>query len=619
MAVNIEWVKELRPKSIVPDDRNRFLTRTPSIQKAAEWGMEKHKGHKRLNGDPYFETHCVWVAGLLDQLVHEEAYTIAGLLHDSVEDRNGTLDEIRQLFPGMLGEKVAFLVDGVTKLGSPPDGQSRELVALRKLAKFRDPGVFLVKLADKTHNLLTLEYMPEAKRQKKAVEAIRAYGKLAGILNCYEWRRWIEDLAFPYADPDAFTYVRKFIDNDPRLQIDFINDRLFNLGKIMEEIGLDGRINVIVNGYWQTWQKLRRLALSQKSSLDDFASINDLISFRMVIQSDQIEPCYQLFGKANRYLGHTLDPNNIDDYLACPQNGYRALQSTAWLNNLGAIEVAITTEKMEGENMWGLVYAMQHGSQVGNYQPLVILTPSGGIRFVPEGSSVLDAVASIQNDFLMDKISQVKVNGVISQLSEKVNAGDIVEVITGKERFIPNSQWLSISNPWTARILRNVLAKKELKQHAENGKIKVKECLKKKGVLSLDDIIFLESDRMDQLLEETGCTNPEDLYTAIGGGIVTLPDFESALEKAGISKRNFNWTTISLIGSNQDNHPGTLVKLLNLVSRHQGNILRAVNNTLPNGDFLVHLVIMNLSRQDEIELLEEFQTGPIDIKFFEIA
>ena len=617
--VSIDWIKELRPKTIGVFDDNQFIKRTPAIEQAFEWGKELHAGHKRLSGEPYFETHCVWVAGLLDSLIQDETYTIAGLLHDSVEDRQGSLDEIRRRFPGKLGEDVAFIVDGVTKLGSPPEGQSREMEALRKLAKFRDPGVFLVKLADKTHNLLTLQYMAEIKRQIKAVEAIRAYGKLAGILNCYEWRRWVEDLAFPYADPDTFNFVRKNIDNDPRLKIDFINENLYQLGKIMESCGIDGRINIVVNGYWQTWEKLRRLALARKASLNDFAAINDLISFRMVVKSDQIEPCYQLLARVNQFLGQALDPNNIDDYLASPQNGYRALQATAWWNDIGSIEVAITTEEMEGENMWGVVYAMQHAKDISNYQPLSILTPTGGLRFVPEGSTVLDAVASIQNEFLLDKISQVQVNGHFAQISDRVNAGDVVEVITGKERIKPNTQWLTLCNPTTARILRSVLAVGVLKKHADYGRGKVKESLKKKGILDLDDVSSLEGDKMDQLLEETGCSSVEDLYTAVGGGTVRIVDFESALDKVGISKKNFKWTTISLIGSSQDNHPGTLAKLLQMVSLHKGNIMRAVNNSLPNGDFLVHLVILNLSRQDEIELLEEFQNCSIEINFLEIA
>jgi GTP diphosphokinase / guanosine-3',5'-bis(diphosphate) 3'-diphosphatase len=617
--VTIDWIKELRPRVVREYDASQFVPRTEMICNAYNWGQELHDGHKRLSGEPYFETHCVWVAGFLDTLVQNETYTIAGLLHDSVEDRQGTLESIRNRFPGKLGEDVAHIVDGVTKLGSPPEGQSREIEALRKLVIFRDPGVFLVKLADKTHNMLTLQYMSAEKRQKKATEAIRAYGRLAGTLNCYEWRRWLEDLAFPFADPETFDYVKSHIDSDPRLDVNFINETMYQLGKIMESCGAEGRINIIINGYWQAWQKLRRMALMRKTSLDGFSAINDLISFRMVVKSTQVDACYQLLARVNQYFGSALEQDRFDDYLASPQNGYRALQVTGWWNDLGAIEVAITTEEMEGENLWGVIYAMQHGKDISQYQPLVILTPTGSLRFVPDGSSVLDAVASIQNEFLMDKISIVQVNGRHVQLSDRIQAGDVVEVITGKERIIPSTKWLGYSNPTTARILRAVLATKSLKQQADLGRIGVKACLKKRGVLSLDDILYLEPDKMDQLLEETGCSSPEDLYTAVGGGAVRPSDLESALDKVGIFKKKLQWTSINLIGSSQDNQPGTLAALLKLISKHQGNILRAVNDTLPNGDFSVHMVVLNLSRQDEVDLVDEFQSCPIQIKFFEMV
>jgi GTP diphosphokinase / guanosine-3',5'-bis(diphosphate) 3'-diphosphatase len=181
------------------------------------WGSNLHSGQLRLSGEPYFETHCAWIAEFIDRLVQNEAWTIAALLHDAVEDQDESLGQIQDYFPGLLGKHVAYLVDGVTKMSNPRDGRSRELETLRKIARFRDPGVFLIKLADKSHNIMTLDHMSPQKQHQKASEAIRAYGKLAGILNCYRWRRWLEDMAFPYAEPEAYNFVRGEIDRDPRL------------------------------------------------------------------------------------------------------------------------------------------------------------------------------------------------------------------------------------------------------------------------------------------------------------------------------------------------------------------------------------------------------------------
>ncbi len=178
--VRYELIREIRPRLTSEFQMGPFIPRTPAIAEAYRWGLEIHAGQKRFSGEPYFETHCGWVASFLDHMIGNEAWTIAGLLHDSIEDKGGTLEEIRARFPGPLGEEVAHIVDGVTKLSNPRDGRSRELETLRKIAMFRDPGVFLVKLADKSHNVITLEHMPVGKRAKKAEEAIRAYGKLAG-------------------------------------------------------------------------------------------------------------------------------------------------------------------------------------------------------------------------------------------------------------------------------------------------------------------------------------------------------------------------------------------------------------------------------------------------------
>jgi len=196
-VVEIETINEIRPLLTGDFEVGEFVARTEAIARAWEWGKKVHGNQQRLSGEPYFETHCGWVGSFLDKLVNKEAWTIAGLLHDTIEDQGETLDEIRDLFPGPLGEEVAHIIDGVTKMSNPRDGSTREMETLRKIAMFRDPAVFLVKLADKSHNLMTLKYMPSAKQWQKATEAIRAYGKLAGILNCYRWRRWIEDMAFP--------------------------------------------------------------------------------------------------------------------------------------------------------------------------------------------------------------------------------------------------------------------------------------------------------------------------------------------------------------------------------------------------------------------------------------
>lgn len=616
--VTTHFVRDIRPV-MMEFESLPFTPRTEAIAEAYRWGQELHAGQKRFSGEPYFETHCVWVAGLIDRLIGNEAWTIAALLHDAVEDRGSTLDQIRQRFPGQLGDEVAYIVDGVTKLSAPRDGRTRELETLRKIAMFRDPAVFLVKLADKTHNVLTLGHMPQPKRRAKAMEAIRAYGKLAGILNVYRWRRWLEDMAFPHADPETYNFVRERIDRDPRLQSGFINSMLQELSDTMNRAEVPGRVEVIVNGYWQAWQKLRRMARLRKTSLNSFSALNDLVSFRLVVAQEDASLCYRLLGYVNRYLGQYLDQDRFDDYIALPQNGYRALQVTGWLPNYGAVEVAIATNDMEGENLWGVVYAIKNNQDISHYRPVEILTPTGGARFVPEGSTVLDAVASIQQEFLLDKISAVRVNGVQAQLYDKVHPGDVVEVITSGERMYPTEEWLAYCSPSTARLIQVVLATASLRRQAEEGRQKVHPILAKRGLLNLEDLQVLESDLFDNLLERVGCSSLEDLYVSMGGGAIRQSDLEEALDAVGITCEELHWSTIDLIGARQSNRPGVLAKLAGAVSDAGGNILRSVNDTFPDGRFALRIVVKDLPPEKHTTLREAFAASNVDLMWIEIV
>jgi (p)ppGpp synthase/HD superfamily hydrolase len=286
-----------------------------------------------------------------------------------------------------------------------------------------------------------------------------------------------------------------------------------------------------------------------------------------------------------------LDQNRFDDYIAFPQNGYSALQVTIWLPEFGAIEVAIATEEMEGENTWGVIYALKQGKDISDYRPVEVFTPTGGARFVPEGSSVLDAVASIQQEFLLDKIGGVKVNGNLAMLSDKVKPGDIVEVITSTTRMAPESSWLKIVNPATARMLRSVLAVEDLRRAAEAGKLLLKNVLNERGILALEDVQALYPEKINLLLETTGAANLQDYYSAIGSGAIRIDDMGKNLDSVCLSKTDLNWTTINIKSGSYANRPGVLAKMAGLISDFGGNIVRSVNNTMPDGGFYLRLVV----------------------------
>lgn len=603
--VKINPVSEhVRPSLVESFHIGDFHPRTEQIRRAYEWGQELHKGQIRLSGEPYFDCHCGWVASLVEQLTGNEAWTIAALLHDAIEDQDATITDIINYFPAPLGEEVATIVDGTTKLITSHGGRSKELETLRKIASFRNPGVFIIKLADRTHNMLTLNFMPRNKQAQKAEEAIRAYGRLAGILNCYLWRCWLEDLAFPFYQPETYAYVKNKIDADPRLNTHFLNPMMEKLAGVMEKEGLSGEINVVVNGYWRSWLKLKELARNRLTSLDNFGNVDDLVSFRLVVDTEDDRDCYKLLAGVNRFLGSYLDQTGFNDYIALPQNGYQALQVTGWFENYGKIEVAIASREMEGENMWGIVYNLKNNRPISHYQPVTILTPSGGLRFVEEGATVLDAIASIQADYFLDKVTTVEVNGNMAKLSDRVRPGDVIEVLTGDERLVPSENWLSFANRTTTPLLRSVLVNQELKREADAGRKIIRSIIFDHGITDLEDVQALEPEKMDRLLGLLASPNLDDLYAAVGGGAIGLNDFQEKLQKVRISRAELEWSTIYLEGPPVANQPGVIAHLAGSIWQAGGNILRVVNNTYPSGRFDIRIVTGELSEEQKEHIRE---------------
>jgi GTP diphosphokinase / guanosine-3',5'-bis(diphosphate) 3'-diphosphatase len=291
---------------------------------------------------------------------------------------------------------------------------------------------------------------------------------------------------------------------------------------------------------------------------------------------------------------------------------------TGWFPDRGSVEVAIATEEMEGENLWGVVYALQNGKPITQYRPVQIFTPTGGTRFLPDGSTVLDAVASIQ-DYLLDKINCVEVNDEPRALSDPINPGDVVEVITQGARIVPSQEWLEFCNLSTARLLRSVLVTAALKQTAALGRNRLKPLLVKRGIVDLEDVLIQERVKFENLLSSLAAASLDDLYSALGGGAILMADVEEALEEAGISREILGWTTINIFGPSQTNKPGVLANLAGLVSKYGGNIQRTVNNTFQDGSFTLRWVIKGMDAEKKHDLLQAFLNCEINLTNVEIV
>jgi (p)ppGpp synthase/HD superfamily hydrolase len=338
----------------------------------------------------------------------------------------------------------------------------------------------------------------------------------------------------------------------------------------------------------------------------------------MLVKGTNEVDCYRLLARVNKYFQKNLDQARFDDYIASPQNGYQALQVTAWLPGTGAIEVAIATEEMEGENSWGLVYALNNNKDISRYRPVQIFTSYGGTRFLDEGSTVLDGVAAIK-DFYLDKITKVFVNGEEKHIYDSLDPGDVLEVVSTGPHKIPEPDWLNHCNASTARRLRNVLARVKLKIAGEEGRKKIHPILAKEGILDLNDVASLEPNRLESLLGLLACANLESLYEAIGGGSIFLDEVEGALDATHLTASQLQWTSIQIRGNNNSNQPGGLAYFASLITEAGGNILRTVNTTAKSGDFDVRMVLNGLSDEQKNHLRSLFNESRFPLTEIEIA
>ncbi|MCK9246710.1 MAG: hypothetical protein M0P11_07130, partial [Anaerolineaceae bacterium] len=272
----------------------------------------------------------------------------------------------------------------------------------------------------------------------------------------------------------------------------------------------------------------------------------------------------------------------------------------------------------EGENTWGIIYAINNNKDISRYRPVQILTTYGGTRFLEEGSTVLDGVAAIQ-EYYLDKIHKVLVNGEERHIYDNLNPGDVVEVVSDGPHKKPDPDWLNHCGPTTARLLRNVLARVNLKAASKEGRKKIHPILIKHGILDLNDVASLEPNRLESMLGLLACANLDDLYAAIGGGSIFLEEVENAMGLSGISDSASRWTSIQVYGSNTSNRPGGLAYLAGLITEAGGNILRTVNTTSKNGDFHVRMVLDGLQESQKGYLRKLFSESRFPLVEIEIA
>ncbi len=461
---------------------NDILRKSDLVRNAYDFAKKAHAGQKRKNGEPYFN-HPIAAAEEIVEWGLDEATVAAALLHDTVEDTSFTLQDVRNEF----GEEVAFLVDGVTKIGKVRyRGVEAKVENLRKFILYlsQDIRVILVKLADRLNNMKTLYALPPAKQKRIALETMEIYAPLAYRLGMQKLSGELEDLAFPYLYPQEY----KWIIANVKERFEERERYSKRIQPILEhELKKDGVKIVRMESRAKRYTSLYKKMLRYDMNVD---SIYDLVAMRVMVKS--LEDCYAALGTVHKIWPPV--PHRFKDYIALPKpNGYRSLHTTVFGPENKITEVQIKTEQMheEAENGIAAHFAYQQIKntrdylerstafankkelswiqQLRNWQKnftnteefvqslkidffkdrILTLTPKGEVIDLPVGATPVDFAYQIHTD-VGNHCAGAKVNGKIMPLEHPLKSGDVVEIMTQKNKG-PSEAWLEFVHTGNAR------------------------------------------------------------------------------------------------------------------------------------------------------------------------
>jgi len=507
------------------------------VKKAYDFSLEHHTGQTRASGEPYL-VHPLEVALVLAEMRLDTTAIVAGLLHDSVEDTQVTVDEIKAEF----GEQVAHIVEGVTKISKLEFASREEAQAesVRKmvLAMVDDIRVVLIKLADRLHNMRTLQHLSPERQQKIARETQEIYAPIAHRLGMGKIRGELEDLAFQYVDPIAYKQVKDAIESRRKEGEAFLAEVQKLIEGKLKEAGLQTRVEARIKRFYSIWQKLQR----QHISVDQ---IYDMLALRVITQS--VNDCYAVLGIIHNQWRPV--PGRIKDFIAMPRpNLYKSLHTTVIADNGHSFEVQIRTEEMhkmaeEGiaahwkykdgpvsardeQRLAWLRQVVEWQRDVENaeefYSTLKIdLFPEEVYTFTPKGKIVILPREATPIDFAYNIHTQVgdtcvgaKVNGRIVPLRYKLRSGDIVEILT-QTGHSPSRDWLTYVKSARARQkIKHWLNIHQRERAIEIGR-KLIEKEARKYRVSMKEI---NDEELMRVASEHGLGRPDDLLAAIGYG-----------------------------------------------------------------------------------------------------
>ncbi|WP_457600694.1 RelA/SpoT family protein [Hydrogenivirga sp.] len=538
-------VKELRLGEILEEIEKKYPDEQERVRQAFDYISEKHKDQFRKSGEPYI-VHPLQVAKILADLNMDSTTVVAGLLHDVLEDTDATYEQIRDLF----GEDVAEIVEGVTKIGKIKFRNLREAQAenFRKLilATAKDIRVVIVKLADRLHNMKTLNYLRRDKRVRIAEETLEVYAPIAHRLGIWEIKRSLEDLSFKYLYPREYERVRKFVSHS--LEDLEVYLKKFVIPRVKEELrkaGIEAEITYRPKHLYSVWQKTIRKNISLEE-------VHDLLGVRIIVNT--IQECYVALG-----LIHSLFkpvPGKFKDYISLPKpNLYQSLHTTVIAPKGRMVEFQIRTWDMHLRAEKGIAahWAYKEGREAaqeteifswlrnlveniqGSKNPSEVLdslkrelfseevfvfTPKGDLVVLPVGATPVDFAYHIHTE-VGNHCVGAKVNGRIVPLNYRLQSGDQVEIITSPSRN-PNPDWLKfvVTSRAKNRIKHYIKQVERERLLAEGRKLFERA----RETLNLSQEEFLK-----KLRSKVRFKDEEELFLALGSGKLSLNRLVSLL------------------------------------------------------------------------------------------
>lgn len=526
---------------------------TELIGRAYDKAKLLHAGQLRKSGEPYL-IHPVAVAIILAQLGMDDETLVGGLLHDVVEDTPYTRDELVSDF----GEDVALLVDGVTKLGTLKfdNKEVAQAETLRKmfLAMSKDIRVLIIKLADRLHNMRTIEFMKPEKIIEKSKETIDIYAPLASRLGIYTIKFELEDLSLKYLHPEAYETLKKEVSEKKEQRERFIQDVIAEIQEVLSSMDMNYEIYGRSKHLYSVYKKM----VLQHKQLDE---IFDLTAVRIIVEN--VRDCYAVLGQV-----HTLwkpIPGRFKDYIAMPKpNMYQSLHTTVIGDNGEPFEIQIRTYEMHRVAEYGIAahWKYKEGSsgsgqnsedmklawirQTLEWQKelndprefmetlkmdlfssqVFVFTPKGEVIDLPAGSTPLDFAFKIHTDVGCRCVG-AKVNGKMVTIDHTLNNGDIIEIITSQNSSGPSIDWLKIAKSSTARNkIRQWLKRQNKGDDVARGKDALDKYIRKKGY----DPQLVEKLRYTTMAQkELGYSSLDDAYKQIAQGGATLSRFANLL------------------------------------------------------------------------------------------